>query len=179
MVPSLNYWRELLGSLRASLQSFFHIHAQRHLLRFFVLDVPDAILLIFTKVLRAIQRIRGTSSFNHDISLSTFNFNLLRFTNGFSIALENICVEVAVLDSAIRKGHNSLSMLDSFDPVSFVAGAIGPVHLAVAHALIVDVVSVVDISTFPGEGAHTIFLIVHIFSFKTVALRVIHYFSPN
>ena len=69
-------------------------------------------------------------------------------------------------------------MLDTFDPVALVAGSISPVHLSIAHSLIINVVSVIDISTLPSKGAHSIFLVVYILPLEPVALWIVHHFSP-
>ena len=69
-------------------------------------------------------------------------------------------------------------MLNAFDPVALIAGAISPVHLTVAHSLVINIISMVDVSTLPGESSQTILFVVHVLSLKSVTLRVIHHLAP-
>lgn len=61
-------------------------------------------------------------------------------------------------------------MLNAFDPLSLVAGAVRPVHLAVALALIILVFALVRVSAGPLELPKATLLVVNVVAFVGVAL---------
>lgn len=61
-------------------------------------------------------------------------------------------------------------MLNAVEPLSLVAGAIGPVHLSVAVPLIIFVAASVDVARLPGEGAKPRLLIILVFPFILITV---------
>ena len=59
-------------------------------------------------------------------------------------------------------------MLNSFLPVSFVVGAIGPIHLPISVAQIFEIVSFVDITTSPAKYSIPALLVVDILPFVLI-----------
>ena len=90
-----------------------------------------------------------------------------------SLTFENVVFKVPVFDPTIREVHYTFSVLDTLLPLSYVLGAVGPVHFSLSLSFIVDIVSYIDISTLPCEIAVTIFLIKHVHSFKSVTVSTL------
>ena len=94
------------------------------------------------------------------------------------VAFEHVCVEEAVFHSAIGESHNASAMLDAFDPISFVARPVSPIHLSIAHSFVIYVVSMVNVAALPSESSHAVLLVVLVLTFKSVTFRVVCNFSP-
>lgn len=129
------------------------------------------------------DRIGTTSRLDHHISLLSVITLLLHclvwlWGDYLGVAFEHVCVEVTVFYSTVGEGHYTSSVLNTFDPISFVARPVGPVHLTVSHSFIIYVVSMVYVAALPSEGAHAILLVVLVFTFKSVTFWVVCYFSP-
>lgn len=69
-------------------------------------------------------------------------------------------------------------MLDAFDPIALIAGAIDPVHLAVAMPLVLLIRTFVTVSRLPHERTKPILLVVRIITFIGVAVYIVEAFLP-
>ena len=111
--------------------------------------------------LALIQRVTTTLSLNYLIDLRA----ILNCCSAF----ESIILEHTVLNPSIWEGHYTLTVLYSFFPLSFVNGAIGPIHFTVTLPFVVDVGSIVDVATRPSESTLAIFLVHGVHTFELVA----------
>ena len=87
-------------------------------------------------------------------------------------ALESVIFEEALLEAAVRELHLTIPILNASDPLTFVAGAIFPVHLTVAMSLIIFVTPAIVIARLPREHSHSVLFIIFVVSFIHVALLV-------
>ena len=130
---------------------------------------PNTILLPLTLAFRTRYRL---------IQKYLLRFQISQLRSGHLRTLERIVLEKTFFYPSIGKLHPTDTILDSFVPLSFVTGAILPVHLTVAVPLIVLIAPFVIITRFPSEHAHTIFLIVLVGAFVHVAVLVIKALFP-
>lgn len=93
-------------------------------------------------------------------------------------SLEDVVLEEPVLDPAVWEAHHSSSVLDALVPLAFVDGAVCPVHLSVAHALVVEVVAVVDVAALPDEGAVAVLFVELVLALELIALGVVGHLLP-
>ena len=130
---------------------------------------PNTILLPLTLAFRTWDRL---------IQKYLLRFQISQLWSGHLRSLERIVLEKTLFNATIGKLHPTDTILDSFVPLSFVTGAIFPVHLTVAMPLIVLIAPLIIITRFPSEHAHTIFLIVLVGAFVHVAVLVIKALFP-
>ena len=95
---------------------------------------------------------------------------LLLLLTDLYLHFEHVVLEVAFLLRAVREDHLSVPVLDSTDPLTLIAAAIGPVHLAVAVSFVLFVFALVDVSTGPLEYTIAVLAITQVVTFITVAL---------
>jgi hypothetical protein len=93
-------------------------------------------------------------------------------------AFEYVVFKHSFFQPPIGKLHPTYTVLNAVTPLSFVAGAISPVHLSVAMSFIRFVTAFVDVSTFPSELTEATFLIEFILTFICVAILDIDLFTP-
>ena len=103
---------------------------------------------------------------------------MILFIIDLSLSFKYVVLKIPVFDSAIRKCHYASSVLDTLFPFSFIDGAIGPVHLTIAVALIIHVVSIVYVTTLPSEDALTVLLVHLVHTLESVAFGLIANFPP-
>jgi hypothetical protein len=96
----------------------------------------------------------------------------------FDLTLEDVVFKESVLHPTIWKGHHTLAVLDTHFPFSFVDRGVNPVHLTVTLSIVVDVVSVVDVSALPGKVSDAILFIELVVAFKLVALDYVFSLAP-
>ena len=109
--------------------------------------------------------------------------DLLRFEvsdlrRGHLRALERVVLKETFFDATIRELHATSSILDSFDPLTFVARSVLPEHLTVTVSLIVFVTTLIVVATLPSEQAHSILLVVLVRALVHVAVLIVEAFLP-
>lgn len=82
--------------------------------------------------------------------------------------LVDVVLEVTFFACAVGEDHTSVPVLDSADPLTLITTAISPVHLSVAFALVILVLSFVNVTRGPGELAEPALTIVYIIALITV-----------
>ena len=93
----------------------------------------------------------------------------------------DIIFKITFFYFTIRKSHFSISMLNSFIPVSNIHAlidAIFPNHCTISISLIIKITSFVDIPTRPCVDSLPLLFIIHILPFISVC-RVDRTFSPS
>jgi len=97
-------------------------------------------------------------------------FKLILLLNRGGWLLIDIIFEDALLKSAIWETHSAKTMLDAVLPLTLVAAAIGPVHLAIAVPLILLVAAAVLVTRLPRKCANARLLIIHVVAFVLIAV---------
>lgn len=65
----------------------------------------------------------------------------------------HIFLKVTFLLCSIWKDHSANSVLNTSDPLALVHTAVRPDHLSVTLALVINIISFINVSTSPGEYA--------------------------
>lgn len=97
-------------------------------------------------------------------------FKLILLLNRGGWLLIDIIFEDTLLKSAIWETHSAKTMLDAVLPLTLIAAAIGPVHLAIAVPLILLVAAAVLVTRLPRECANARLLIIHVVAFVLIAV---------
>lgn len=76
---------------------------------------------------------------------------------------EYVVIKISFLKSAIWKYHFSITVLDSFYPLTNIFASISPCHLTISISFVIFVLSLIMVSTSPFEFTLSTLLIILIF----------------
>ena len=93
-------------------------------------------------------------------------------------AFKCIIFKLALFNSSIWKLHLADAVLNALDPLSFVAGAVFPVHLAIPMPLVILVAALVIVAALPGEHAHAALFVVFVGTVIHIAVLIIESLLP-
>lgn len=83
---------------------------------------------------------------------------------------ECVISKQAFLDSLSGHKDKSFSVLYAVHPFSLVIASISPIHLSESTSKVIEVISLVYVSSCPCEDAISVFLVLHIFSLVFIAV---------
>ena len=95
------------------------------------------------------------------------------------IPIEYVVIEEALFNGAIGLNQSALPALQASYPVAFVHCAICEVHFPVAVSLIIDVMTLVNITRLPKELTVPVFLILLVLTLIPVTLNIVLILPPD
>lgn len=86
----------------------------------------------------------------------------------WNIALEDVVLENAFFELAVREDHFAVAVLYAVDPGPVVGASVSPRHDALTVPLVVEVLAHVPVTRFPDVNSFAFPLVVAVISFVSV-----------
>ena len=87
------------------------------------------------------------------------------FSSDANLYLINVVLKISFLLLAIREDHAAVTVLDSSNPLTLVAGPVCPVHLAVAITFVILVFAFISVPACPLKLTKAALLVIYVISF--------------